>query len=128
MFVLFQLVKGSWWSKISVGVLEKLSKAPFLMRTNVATKTEITKQKITKNIKYRLLVVAWMLNRTMQTTIISVGMRGNFNLSSRLPTYLPCYQLQLFFTKGYQKLICWKNVEIASYLHAITFNKTKVKK
>ena len=40
----------------------------------------------------------------------------------------PSYQLQLFLTKGYQKFICCKYVEIASYLHAITFNQDKSEK
>ena len=41
-------------------------------------------------------------------------------------TSLPHYQLQLFLTKGYQKFICCKCVQIPSYLHAISLNRNEV--
>ena len=40
-------------------------------------------------------------------------------------TSLPHYQLQLFLTKGYQKFICCKCIEIHSYLYAISFSQNK---
>ena len=40
-------------------------------------------------------------------------------------TSLPTYQLQLFLTKCYRKFICFKCVEIPSYLHAISLNQDK---
>ena len=40
-------------------------------------------------------------------------------------TSLPTYQLQLFLTKGYQKFICCKCIEIHSYLYAISFSQNK---
>ena len=41
-------------------------------------------------------------------------------------TSLPHYQLQLFLTKGYQKFIYCKCVQIPSYLHAISLNRNEV--
>ena len=41
--------------------------------------------------------------------------------------FLPIYQLQLFLSKGYRKLICCKCVEIPSGLHIISLNQDKSK-
>ena len=38
---------------------------------------------------------------------------------------LTTYQLQLFFTKGFQKFICCQHIEIPSYLHAISLIQDK---